>query len=225
MSASSWTLNAELQNLAGQDDLSDWLRSIRLIGQQDALLRLETTRDWHRSGAETYSLLFAAVTAAGQRHEFFMKACVSYGAGVALKEIFAEWLSRRSLVRELGVGTPRLYATGPALLVEEYITYELSEAVARPGQHQKLLRSIGATAGLLIRAGFSPISAHDWRSRGDDVVLVDFGQDLGPAGLSLGSESGLLSEIIDNLLGAGVELSSSDLQLVGSAYEEFMEDS
>jgi hypothetical protein len=50
-------------------------------------------------------------------------------------------------------------------------------------------RSAAETYGLLGNAGFAPMSVRDWRSRGHDVVLVDFGQDLEPAGIAIDSES------------------------------------
>lgn len=222
MNEPSWTLEGELKELAGQDDLDSWLHSIRLLERGDTLSTLATVRDWYPSGAETYSLRFAVLTSRGQRHECFMKACVPFPSGIPLKDVFAQWLSRRAVVEELGIDTPRLYAAGTALLVEEYIPHTLSEALARAADRTRLLRSVGWTAACLVKAGFAPISAHDWRSRGEDVVLVDFGQDLGPAGLALGSESGLLSEVLDNLANAGLELSAVDLQIVGSVYERVL---
>lgn len=59
-----------------------------------------------------------------------MKACVAYGGGASFGAIFADWLARRRLLDEIGVSTPALYATGPALLVEEYIPYLLTDRLA-----------------------------------------------------------------------------------------------
>lgn len=220
MASSSWSLDAELKKLVGQENLTSWLRSLGLIEPLDALDAVETVRDWYRSGAETYGLHFALAMVSGRRLELFMKACVTYSTGVPLKDIFAEWLERRALVSQLGVQTPRLYASGEAELVEEYIPYTLHEAASLPGSRDSLLNSIGLTAAKLVNAGFVPISSHDWRSHGGDVVLVDFGQDLGPAGMSRGGESGLLSEILDNLSRDGAKLSAADLKIVGSSYED-----
>ncbi|MGH3811082.1 MAG: hypothetical protein ACRDUV_01320, partial [Pseudonocardiaceae bacterium] len=80
------------------------------------------------------------------------------------------------------------------------------------------------TAVLTVSADFVPLSADDWRSRGDDVVLVDFGQDLGPPGVGHGSEAGLLSEVLDNVDRAGIDLSPTELVLVSSSYESSLPD-
>lgn len=222
MSTSAWTLEGELNELAGKNNLVESLQALALIRPGDTLASLETVSDWYRSGAETYGLHFRVMTRSGQRCECFMKACVAYAGGVPLKQIFTEWLTRRALVEGLGISTPKLYATGPALLVEEYIPHTLSNAFQVAGDRGALLRAVAQASARLVNAGFAPLSAHDWRSRGSDLVLVDFGQDLGPAGMVHGCESGLLSEVLDNLANAGVELSSADLQLVGAVYEQIL---
>jgi len=186
------------------------------------LSSLEIIRDWYRSGAETYGLRFAVVTGSGQRRAWFMKACVAYGGGVPLVDIFAEWLSRRAAVERMGISTPKLYAVGPALLVEEFIPHTLRQALAQAHDRSGILASVGATAAYLINAGFAPLSAHDWRSRGNDVVLIDFGQDLGPANFRQGSETGLLSEVLHELASVCVELSDTDFQLLGTVYEHIL---
>ena len=219
MKKGSWTLAGELTELSGKGDLGGWFHQVGLIGQGDDLRELEIVRDWYRSGAETYGLRFAVISHAGNRQECFMKACVAYGGGMSLPDIFGSWLARRAVVAESGIATPRIYAAGAALVVEEYIPYTLSDALLHGRQRPGIVGSIGSTAARLINAGFIPISSHDWRSRGGDVVLVDFGQDLGPSDMSHGSESGLLSEVLDNLLNDGVKLSDDELRLIGSVYE------
>ena len=223
MNVSQWTLESELNQLAGRDQLVDSLRTLGLVEQNDGFASLETISDWYRSGAETYGLHFAVTARSGRRYEYFMKACVAYAGGTPLKAIFADWLSRRATVEGLGVGTPKLYATGSVLLVEEYVPYTLTEALKYTHDRATLLRAVGVTVAHLVSAGFAPLSAHDWRSRRSDVILVDFGQDLGPDNMAHSYESGLLSEVLDNLLQAGAQLSTSDLQLIGRAYEEIVQ--
>lgn len=217
--ASTWTLAGELTSLAQCDGLADSLRKIGLLDAGEALGSLEVIRDWYRSGAETYSLHFGVTTSAGMLRKCMLKACVASPGALPLAEVFAVWLERRAMVSELGISTPVLYATGRAVLVEEYIPYTLAEALGRARDRTVLLTELGATAARLVRGGFVPLSAHDWRSRGTDVVLIDFGQDLGPANLARGSEGGLLSEIIDQLA-ASSALSGAELQAIGAAYEE-----
>ncbi|MGH3972932.1 MAG: hypothetical protein ACRDS9_06360 [Pseudonocardiaceae bacterium] len=208
--------------LADTDSLASALVILEMADSDDEFV-LQTIQDWYRSGAETYSLHFS-VSNLLQRSEFMLKACVAYSGGQPLKEIFANWLSRRRRIDGLGVSTPRLHATGNAVLVEEYIPYSLVDALATGEHREAILRSIGRTAGLLVSAGFVPLSAHDWRSRGDDVVLVDFGQDLGPPGVGHGSEAGLLSEVLDNVDRAGIDMSPTELVLVSASYESSLPD-
>lgn len=213
-----WTLEGELNKLAGTDGLPSALITLGMIEAVEEVA-LDTIQDWYRSGAETYSFCFSVSTRSLQR-EYILKACVAYGGGgQSLKDIFATWLSRRRLVDGLGVSTPRLYAAGNAVLLEEHIPHNLADALAE-GQHRDaILRSLGHTAGTLVSAGFVPLSAHDWRSRGADVVLIDFGQDLGPPNVGHGSEAGLLSELLDNLDRANIGLSPAELALIGTSYE------
>jgi hypothetical protein len=217
----SWTLADELTGLAQGDELADSLTKIGLLDAGEALGSLDVIRDWYRSGAETYSLHFSVATSAGTRRQYMLKACVASPGSSSLAEVFSEWLKRRALLDALGISTPVLYATGRAVLVEEHIPYTLAEALGRAGDRIVLLAALGATAARLVGGGFVPLSAHDWRSRGTDVVLIDFGQDLGPANLTRGSEAGLLSEIIDRL-SASYALSGTELQAIGAAYEEHL---
>ncbi len=221
--ASSWTLSGELTRLAAGDRLADSLSKLGLLDAGEVLGSLDVVHDWHRSGTETYSLHFAVAAVGGKRRRYVMKACVASPGASSLAEVFSEWLARRAMVSALGISTPVLYATGSALVVEEHISYTLAEGLGRAPDRMALLAALGATAARLVSAGFAPLSAHDWRSRGTDVVVIDFGQDLGPANLVHASESGLLSEIVDHL-SRSTTLSSAELQAIGAAYEEHLRD-
>lgn len=121
----------------------------------------------------------------------------------------------------MGISTPMLHGVGRALLVEEYIAHDLLSAFANADDvtRLQLSRALGRTAGLLVNAGFAVLSTHDWRSHGDDVVLIDFGQDLGPEGITTGPEAGLLSELLDRIAASGIELTPDELRCVAAAYE------
>ena len=215
---SQWSLEGEIARIADREDLVDALEALGLLRSDEALVDIATCRDWHRSGQETYSLVFAVNTDEASR-TYLMKACVAYDHFRTLKEIFTSWLDVREYVRSLGIGTPHLHAVGGALVIEEVVPYALAEAFG-VGDRHALLRAAGTTAASLVNAGFAPSSVDDWRSRGDDVVLVDFGQDLGSPGMfKPGTEAGLLADILVSLDRTGVRLSSEELQLLSSAYE------
>jgi hypothetical protein len=217
---SDWTLEGELRALGGSDDLAAALVTLGLIEGSSEPFELVTTRDWYRAGAETYVLVFDVRQGESAR-SYLVKACIAWSPGEPLSQTFASWMGRRELLAGRGVSTPALVGVGNAQLIEEYIPFELFEAFARADGpvRGELLAQLGRTAGLLVSAGFAPIRAHDWRSRGSDVVLVDFGQDLGPANIASGSESGLLSELVDRLAHSRIELSADELRLLSESYE------
>jgi hypothetical protein len=192
---STWTLEGELIGLAKGDGLTDSLRKIGLLAPKEKLGSLDVLSGWHRSGAETYALSFTVLTAEGTLRQYMLKACVASPASSPLAEVFKIWLERRATVSALGISTPVLHATGKAVLVEEHIPYTLGQAIDLSQNRTALLTALGSTAACLVRAGFAPLSSHDWRSRGTDVVLIDFGQDLGPANLAVASESGLFVQL------------------------------
>lgn len=215
---SQWSLEGEIARIADREHLVDALEALGLLDSDEALVDVATSRDWHRSGEETYSLVFAVNTDRANR-AYLMKACVAYDHFRSLKEIFASWLDVREYVRSLGIGTPQLHAVGGALVIEEVVPYALAEAFG-VGDRRALLRGVGTTAACLVNAGFAPSSVDDWRSRGDDVVLVDFGQDLGSPGMfKAGTEAGLLADVLASLDRTGVRLAPGELQLLGEAYE------
>jgi hypothetical protein len=221
--ATPWTLDGELCAIGGSDDLATALAALGLIPNTAAPFEVVTTQNWYQAGAETYILLFEIRRPDGVRG-FVVKACVSVGK--SLKETVVDWVGRRTLLNELGVATPALVGVNGADIVEEYIPHELLDALSLTDSagRSRLLANLGRTAGLLVRAGFAPLSAHDWRSRGDDVVLIDFGQDLGPADFATGSESGLLSELTDRIARRPIELTPAELQVMVNAYEAALTD-
>lgn len=214
-----WTLEGELKQIAGEQDIVASLTRLGMVTSDETLVDLTITRDWYRSGAETYGLCFAVETGLKGTRNYFMKACVAYSGGVPLAEILDQWLGRRDTLNDLGVQTPMLYAKGSALLVEEYIALTIWQALKKTQNRMEVLASIGWTAAKLVNAGFAPMSTHDWRSRGRDVVIVDFGQDLGPSGMTLTGESGLLSDIIHNMTTNDLVLSPTELQTLSMEYE------
>lgn len=223
MPVTPWTLDGELCAIGGSDDLATALAAIGLIPDAAAPFEVVKTHDWYQAGAETYILLFEIRQPEGV-HGYVVKACVALGK--SLQETVAEWVGRRTLLSELGVATPALVGVNGADIVEEYIPHELLDALslADSAGRATLLANLGRTAGLLVRAGFAPLSTHDWRSRGDDVVLIDFGQDLGPANFATGSESGLLSELTDRIARRPIELAPAELQVIANAYEAALTD-
>lgn len=137
---------------------------------------IQVVHEWHRGGAETYVTDFLLKQDGEQKH-LIAKACIKFGP----REAMDEWLDRRQIMQNNGVQFPELFAVDGATIVEEYIPFEFSFAYAQGNEATRsLLRErFIDTYKRISGAGFSPQSLHDVRSHGDDVVVIDVGEDIG----------------------------------------------
>ena len=133
---------------------------------------------WKPGGAETYTACFSLIDNDGVHRDLIAKACIK----LCPRETTQEWLQRRAILSENGVHFPEIYAIEGATLVEEFIPYTFFEAYKTANQKQRsaLEECFKNTYLKIIGAGFNPTSLHDLRSHGDDVVVIDVGEDLGP---------------------------------------------
>jgi hypothetical protein len=155
-----------------------------LLGVRTAeLLGIENTsaisiqNNWFRAGAETYATDFLVDYGTGGTRHLIAKACIKFSP----LESMSEWLSRRSRIESTGVKVPELVAVDGATIVEEYVPYEFKALYTSSdeAQQEKLRQLYIDLYGMIIGAGFKPLSLHDLRSHGNDIVVVDFGEDLG----------------------------------------------
>lgn len=137
---------------------------------------IEIINPWYRGGAETYVTDFMLSIDGVSKH-LIAKACIKFGP----KEAMGEWLERRAILANNGVKLPDLYAVDGATLVEEFIPYGFKEAyvVADDATRVALREDYIDTYKKVCGAGFTPKSLHDVRSHGDDVILIDVGEDIG----------------------------------------------
>jgi hypothetical protein len=181
----AWSLQSELTKLTSCEDLGSALLKLDLIEQLDEEFQISgESPEWVRGGAETYIYRFTLERPTRAATHLLLKACVAFSPIGSVEAILSQWVSRRELLQRAGVGTPRLYFAGQGLVLEEYISYSFPEAVQKnEGAQLNLVQALAATAAGLYRLGFKPVSlTPDLRSRGSDVVVVDFGADLGPPG-------------------------------------------
>jgi len=160
-----------------KQEKSDYLSS--LLGPRTLeLLKVERPddihliQDWRRGGAETYVTVFEV----GGR-KLIAKACIKLPPG----EVVREWLERRRIMSENGVVFPEVIAVDSATIIEEFIPLEFIQAYkfADEGEREQLENGFLCTYKRIYGSGFSPTSLHDLRSHGDDVVVVDVGEDIG----------------------------------------------
>lgn len=174
----------QVTEFCGCADQREWLIERSIAPPTAREYDFETIRDWHRGGAETYILDFA-VNGDSQEGTFssrlIAKACVKMLATVTTEE----WIRRRTALSNEGVATPTLHAMAKATILEEHIPYELGEAFARAdeGTQFTLASEVVKLHETAYGLGFSPLVIGDLRSRGSDVVMIDFGEDLGGEGL------------------------------------------
>src|SRR6266568_7307359 len=178
---SNWTIERELTEITGEQTIPMALTKLRVTTDSRLFLSIVVDEDWHRSGAETYCFSFTVRTTEADI-PLVLKACVAYAPNTSAVAILDTWIERRRLLAANGINTPRLYSCAKACVLEERIPFSLVDVLIRASGEVKdlLLDRLAMYAGVLSRAGFIGIDAfHDLRSRGDDVVAIDFGEDLG----------------------------------------------
>lgn len=132
---------------------------------------------WRQGGAETYITDFEVDRGQDIKEHLIAKACIKFGPRQAMEE----WLERRRIMQENGVIFPEISVIDGATIIEEFIPYTFGEAYNRASADQRTqlrVRYID-TYKRICGAGFTPASLHDVRSHGDDVVVIDVGEDIG----------------------------------------------
>ncbi len=154
-----------------------WLAEKKLI-DIDSInsYSFELLSDWHMPGSESFIMDFQ-INSLKRTERVIAKACIKMGASAVVQE----WISRRELASSAGIEVPKLYSVSGPDILEEYIpqtlkqVYEKSDSDKREHLHHEFFTAYQK----LIKLGFSPVSLHDVRSHGEDIVIVDFGSDLG----------------------------------------------
>ncbi len=173
-------MEGELCRLANAPDKAAAFVKLGFAAKGHKLPRLRTVRDWHRSGVETYSYVFAVVSGPGIERKFRLKACAPLFQNASIESILQSWILRREALAAENVSVPKLIASGLGLILEEEIPLHVSVALRSAGA-EKVLAQLLNIAAAIARLRFLPVSGFaDIRSRGDDAVYVDFGSDLGP---------------------------------------------
>lgn len=170
----AWSIEKELIKLSKKNSLKAALPV--LFGTDfDEIPHIEKITDWYRSGSETYAFSFTIE----QKH-MFLKACCPSSPTISIDSILRSWIERRKIFERSGVPTPRLYGYGDGLVLEEFIPYHLEAVNPTQAGVENMMSAIQKISDVLINNNFSPVNPFgNLMSRGDDVVWVDFGQDLG----------------------------------------------
>lgn len=186
MISAVWTLEGELRELTGADSAESALRLAGVLTDAEQLSFLRAVSEgWVRGGAETYIYVFD-VGSAHRVQRLILKAYVAPPGTGSLVEGLKTLLQRRQLLAQHGVAVPTLFVKGRAVWVEEFIPEELTTALRDEGRQVPLVTDLFLVAVALDRLGFAPISPFsDLRAKGSRAVMIDFGQDIGPPGISI----------------------------------------
>jgi hypothetical protein len=196
--ATTWTIEKELCGLSDAPTAGEALCRLGIIPQHSPAPVLQQVHGWTRGGGETFIYRFQVVGQQGVVRDIMLKAVVAFSTVRTLGQLGGEWVERRRLLEQEGVLTPHLYFAGKALIVEDHIPHQLAAYLRRGhADTKRLCDQVICYAAALDKHGFCPISAfHALRTDGTNVYAVDFGQDLGPAGLKRGRSSLLLREAL-----------------------------
>jgi hypothetical protein len=194
--ATQWTLEKELRDLAKARSAGEALRRLGIVDVDCPGTVIEEVEGWTCAG-DSFTYRFRVISTQATR-EVVLKAIVAFSITRSLTEITEEWVRRRRLLEHHGVLTSRLYHAGRALLVEQAVPLKLSEHLKRrPSERKRLIDQVVRFAAVLEKQGFRPISPfHGLRTDGHDVFVTDFGQDMGPAGVSSEGSGHLLLEAV-----------------------------
>lgn len=222
-SAPQWSLAAELQKIADTDETTDALVALGLLSQPQAAYQLRSDAEWTRGGAETYLYRFQVVEEGGPTRDVVIKACVAYSPATPLESILDRWLVRRGLLQKNGVATPHLYAWGHGVILEEYLPHPLAEVLSAPqSTRETLLTGIAHYAAVLSKLGFAAVAPFaDLRSRGEDVVAIDFGQDLGDPGVKDSPRPEMFGLLTSYLQGLGLSFDGAELDRLRAVFATF----
>lgn len=181
--ATGWSIESELCKLAKANSIADALAFFSIIPRGTRDFKLCGGKEWRRGGAETYLYDFSVILEGGVERRLMLKACVPYALQSSVESILAEWIERRSLLKTLHVATPDLYFAGQGVVLEEYIPYSFWEQLGKSEGTRRLslLTDLAHYIFVLSKLGFRSIDAFaDLRSTGNNLVTIDFGEDLGP---------------------------------------------
>lgn len=210
---SSWNIASELCAAAETQDLPDALINLGLVTAAEIPVELHCNSVWYRGGAETYLFDFEIRRNGLPVRRALIKACTPFPGGTSIEDTLSEWLSRRHLLEHHGVHTPRLHYAGRGVIVEEFIPHSLDRRLLTSPHRNSLLTELQRLSEIISDLGFkatAPFS--DLRSRGTDVVMVDFGTDLGPPHIEAPGTTDYLSQLEVWLRSIGLNMTDCSLR-------------
>lgn len=156
---------------------ADWLLAHNFIKDTNEPYRIDTIQDWNMPGGESYILEFSIHQRGEALSKYVIKACIKPMSS----KVVADWMERRSVLQDNGIVVPELHAVSKGTYIEEYVPYDLRSVYKAADNLGKeaLKQSFIDLHTVSREVGFRPLSFHDVRSHGSDLVVIDYGSDLG----------------------------------------------
>ncbi len=213
----------ELLALSGEHTINEAARILGLLREGEEIEMIEGPSSWICGGSETYIYPFSIISSDNTSNPFILKAVTVFSLARSIDDIVNEWVSRRRMLESAGVRVPRLLLARGGFILEEFIPYELRTFLRGGSDIENLVAQIFHYAGTLARLGFQPIGAfHDLHTNGKDVIPVDFGEDLGPAGASNRKTMKLYADAIDWLRKCNLPIEDQRAKALQNIYLEAM---
>jgi hypothetical protein len=214
-----WSLESELCGLAKAKNVAEALWKLGIV-EVEANFEVLQTVPWRRSGSETYLLNFEVLRAGRPEQALILKACAPSTSTVPIEVTLRYWDCRRRLLQSHGVDVPKQFFSGKGVIVEEFIPYSLPDAFRLHDSRVPFISALARYAATLRRLGFSSRNPFvDLRSRSCDVVVIDFGSDLGaPHAIDCG-EMNYLETLLKWCDAEGWSINEEERRLANSIYE------
>ena len=214
----AWTIEAELMRLSKASNPAGAIEILRLAPTiSPGEVRLTMGAAWSRGGAETFLCHFQVTSSTGEARSYVLKAVAAYSPGGSIDRILETWVSRRHLLQQAGIISPALYYFGEGVLIEDDIPFSLAEFSLTNSNCVNVAVQLVEYAAALESLGFNPIAPfEDLRTDGRHVIVIDFGEDLGPPHMSTAKRlPSLLEQALTWLSKHGFEVEAhrEDLEL------------
>jgi hypothetical protein len=218
-----WSLSDEILKLSGCESLKNALNKLGLLRNINKDFSLiESKEGWFRGGSETYIFKFSVAQENEEPLDCIIKACVAFSPGSSPEKILESWIDRRILLQQEGIRTPHLYAKGFGVLIEEGIPFSFKEIFLRSSSKKELfIKELILMAAKIGKLGFTPIEPFSGlRSRGNDIVIVDFGQDLGSPNPKRAPNESLFKQLLKQMENWKQYISNEEKTIMYSMFQK-----
>ncbi|HEX8495371.1 MAG TPA: hypothetical protein VF658_21340 [Pyrinomonadaceae bacterium] len=189
------SVSADIAKAAGGEisfqNIGQGLVELRIIRDQSHLVNYRDLHSWHRGGGETYvsdfSIDFVDENDDVQTLHILGKAIICL---TNVEHRWKQWEKRSNILIAHGVNVPNNFSYWRGVVFQQYIPFDFCSYFAtRSAAERSLLADKLIDFAIKIdKAGFYVTGfMHNLRTDGNDIYIVDVGEDLGDPDASLDS--------------------------------------